>query len=643
MILSCMNLSKSFGDTAVINDISFHIEDRQKAALIGVNGAGKTTILKMIVGEIEPDSGSVSIAKGTTVGYLAQHQDVTGDETIYSELMDVKSGLVQMEEKLRTMEREMKNCEGEALKTLLEQYNRTMTEFENQNGYAVKSEVNGVLKGLGFTEEEFDSPLSTLSGGQKTRVALGKLLLMKPDLLLLDEPTNHLDLASTSWLENYLLNYDRAMLIVSHDRYFLNKVVSKVIELERGKVTSFEGNYSDYAQKKAQQRESEWRAYVNAQREVNHQEEVITKLKSFNREKSVRRAESREKMLLRMEDPQKPFEENEQMHLHFVPQVLSGKDVLTVTGLKKSYPGNPLFDDLDFKIRRGEKVALIGDNGTGKSTILKILTGIETADAGIANMGSQVAVGYYDQEQKMLHLDKTVFDEVSDRYPLMTVTQIRNVLASFLFTGDEVFKQVKDLSGGERGRLSLAILMISEANFLILDEPTNHLDITSKEILEEALQKYEGTVLFVSHDRYFINQTAQRILELKDHRLYAYPGNYDYYLEKTALPCGADFQKEKRESSKEGPSPAKQDWERNKREQAEKRKISNELKRVEEKITDLEEHLKELEEEMTKEEVYLDAEKCARLGRESDDEKRELDRLYARWEELGELDTKMHV
>ncbi len=635
MILSCQNISKAFGTDTIISGGSFHIEEHEKAAIVGINGAGKTTLLRIIVGEMEPDTGVVALSKGSTLGYLEQHQDVNSTASIYEELLSVKQDVLSMEQRLRSMEQEMKHLSGDSLTQLMEQYNRISTEFEHKNGYAIQSEVVGVLKGLGFTEDEFSKKICTLSGGQKTRVALGRLLLSAPDILLLDEPINHLDLTSITWLENYLLNYNGAVLIVAHDRYFLNKVVSKVIELDNGQLTSFSGNYSDYAQKKAQLRESAWRAYLNQQQEIKHQEAVIAKLKSFNREKSIRRAESREKMLDKIEVLEKPTEVRADMHLRFSPQIVSGNDVLTVEHLSKSFPGNPLFEDLNFNIKRGEKVAIIGDNGTGKTTILKILNELETADTGAFTLGSKVHIGYYDQEHQLLHMDKTLMEEISDVYPDMTGTEIRNVLASFLFTGDDVFKYVRDLSGGERGRLALARLMLSKSNFLILDEPTNHLDITSKEILEEAIRNYTGTVLYVSHDRYFINETASRILELKNRTLINYIGNYDYYLEKvdeltkayapTALP-----------EARQAESSSRQDWARQKEEQARERKRQNELKKTEERITSLEERSGEIDELMTKEEIFTDVAKCMELSKEKADILEELDVLYEKWTELSE-------
>ena len=505
MILACHNLSKSFGDQVIVKDGSFHIENHEKAALVGLNGAGKSTILKMIVGQLSPDAGTVVLTKGKTLGYLAQHQEMESGNTIYEEVRTAKAEIIEMEKQIRTIEMELPSLSGDALEARLATYQRLTSAFEHADGYAYKSELTGVLKGLGFAEEEFNKPVDSLSGGQKTRVSLGKLLLTKPDVLLLDEPTNHLDMNSIAWLETYLLNYPGAVLIVSHDRYFLNRVVTKVIEVEQGQLHTYMGNYSDFAVKKEQLREAKLKEYLNQQREIKHQEAVIEKLRSFNREKSIKRAESREKMLQKIDLVEKPTETKADMKMRLTPRILSGNDVLTVTSLKKSFDGQTLFSNLDFSLKRGEHVAIIGSNGTGKTTILKIINNLIPADEGEIRIGSNVEIGYYDQEHHVLHPEKTLFEEISDAYPTLTGTQIRNTLAAFLFTGDDVFKLIRDLSGGERGRISLAKLMLSEANFLILDEPTNHLDILSKEILEDALNHYEGTVLYVSQDRYFIN------------------------------------------------------------------------------------------------------------------------------------------
>ena len=528
MILSCQSICKSFGEKVILQDASFHIEEREKAALIGNNGAGKTTLLRIIMEEISADSGQVVIAKDKKIGYLAQYQDIHGHHTIYEELMTTKQYILDMEDKIRSLEQEMKYVAGDKLESLMNSYTRLTHQFELENGYAYKSEIVGVLKGLGFEEEDYGKQIENLSGGQKTRVALGKLLISKPDILLLDEPTNHLDMESIAWLETYLLNYPGAVFIVSHDRYFLDKVVTKIVEIEAAQMRMYEGNYSAYALKKAQLRDAQYKAYLNQQREIKHQEAVITKLRSFNREKSIKRAESRVKMLDKIQRIEKPIEIDNQMRISLEPRFISGNDVLTVEGLSKAFPGQTLFTDINFEIKRGERVALIGNNGTGKTTILKILNGIVDADAGRFALGSKVQIGYYDQEHHVLHMEKTIFQEISDTYPTLTETEIRNMLAAFLFTGDDVFKLISSLSGGERGRVSLAKLMLSEANFLILDEPTNHLDIASKEILEEALNSYTGTVLYVSHDRYFINQTATRIMDLTNQAIVNYIGDYDY-------------------------------------------------------------------------------------------------------------------
>ena len=637
MILSCSNISKAFGTNEVIKHASFHIEDHEKAAIVGINGAGKSTLLKMIIGELASDEGEVVISKGKTLGYLSQHQDLSGDRSVYEEVLEVKRPLMDMEGKIRKLELDMKHATGEELDEMLTVYSRLNHEFELQNGYAYRSEVTGVLKGLGFTEDEFGKPVSALSGGQKTRVALGRLLLTKPDIILLDEPTNHLDMDSIAWLEGYLINYDGSVIIVAHDRYFLNRVVTKIIELDNGILSVYQGNYTEYSSKRAMIREAKMKAYLNQQQEIRHQEEVITKLKSFNREKSIRRAESREKMLNKIELLEKPTEVNDEMRIQLEPNVISGNDVLTVKDLKKSFGDNLLFDHIGFEVKRGERVAIIGGNGTGKTTILKILNGILAPDEGEVSLGSKVHIGYYDQEHQVLHMEKTLFDELQDTYPYMNNTQIRNILAAFLFTGDDVYKRVKDLSGGERGRVSLAKLMLSEANFLILDEPTNHLDITSKEILEGALVNYTGTVLYVSHDRYFINKTATRILDLTNQTLVNYIGNYDYYLEKKDIMTGLLTPvAEAKVVTGEDTSGIKLDWKAQKEEQAKIRKRQNELKKTEEEIHKLETRDGEIDELLVKEEIFTDVPKLMELNQEKEMISKRLEELYELWGELAE-------
>ncbi len=639
MILSCQNICKAFVENKILEHISFHIEDYEKAAIVGINGAGKTTLLRILVGEIPPDEGIVTLAKNKTLGYLAQDGAVDTANTIYEELLSVKQHLTDLEHRIRDCELEMHRTQGAALESLMRQYDNPTHAFESGGGYVYQSEVTGVLKGLGFSEHEFTKAVSTLSGGQKTRVALGKLLLQKPDLIILDEPTNHLDMNSISWLETYLLNYKGAVLIVSHDRYFLNRIATKVIEIDQTKATAFQGNYSDYAVKKEQLRAAAMNAYLNQQREIRHQEEVIEKLRSFNREKSIKRAQSREKMLEKMEVLEKPTETKADMHIRLVPRKQSGGDVLTVEELSKSFGSLKLFEHVGFELKRGEHVAVIGDNGTGKTTLLKILNGMLPADKGSFRLGTNVEIGYYDQEHHVLHGEKTLFEEISDEHPTMTNTEIRNLLAAFLFTGDDVFKRIDDLSGGERGRVSLAKLMLGNANFLILDEPTNHLDIVSKEILEDALNKYEGTVLCVSHDRYFINKTAHRILDLTASRLINYVGNYDYYLEKRetmmqTVSSGGAAQTFSGKAEQE--SENKLDWKAKKEEQARLRKKENDLKKCEEQIASMENRSAEIDARMSDPSIATQMTKLLELSKEQEGIRAELENLYARWESLAE-------
>ena len=660
MILACNNICKSFGTKVVLDGVSFHVNDREKAAIVGINGAGKSTLIKIIMNELPADDGEIIFSKGATVGYLAQHQDLNTENTIYDELLTVKQEIIDLDQNIRSMELEMKNCEGAELENLLNTYTRLTHEFEQKNGYAYQSELVGVLKGLGFSEYDFSKKVSTLSGGQKTRVALGKLLLSTPDLIILDEPTNHLDMESIAWLETYLLNYKGAVIIIAHDRYFLDKVVTKIVELDNTKSSMFDGNYTAYAQKKQMQRDAMLKQYLNQQREIKHQEEVITKLRSFNREKSIKRAESREKLLNKIERVDKPTTVDAQMSLRLEPDVVSGNDVLTVTDLSKSFGNKQLFAHLNFDLKRGEKVAIIGNNGTGKTTILKIINELLEADTGEIRLGSKVHIGYYDQEHHVLDMDKTLFDEISDAYPSLDNTKIRNVLAAFLFTGDDVYKRIKDLSGGERGRVSLAKLMLSEANFLILDEPTNHLDILSKEILENAISNYTGTILYVSHDRYFINKTATRILDLTQNHLLNYNGNYDYYLEKKPELEGRLIEQQDRDSSKLSSTKSvskaisssstvasstttstvvtdtKLDWKQQKEEQARLRKIQNEIRKLEEEIHRLETRNDEIDQLLSQEDVYTDVPKLMELNKEKSEIEERLLEAMEQWETLSE-------
>jgi ATP-binding cassette subfamily F protein 3 len=626
MILACKNINKAFGTAQILQAVSFHVNEKEKVAIVGINGAGKSTLLKIVMKELAADSGEVILSKGSTIGYLAQHQNLSSDNSILAEMLTVKQDVINLDTNIRALELDMKHAEGVKLDQMLSAYTRLTHEFESKNGYAYQSEVTGILKGLGFIEEEFDKKVNTLSGGQKTRIALGKLLLSKPDIILLDEPTNHLDLISIAWLETFLLNYNGAVIVVAHDRFFLDKVVSKVVELDNTKCQSYEGNYSAYAYKKSMLQNAMLKQYLNQQQEIKHQEDVIAKLRSFNREKSIKRAESREKMLDKIDRVDRPIDHTE-MHFHLEPRIMSGNDVITVTGLSKSYDNLTLFNDLNFDIKRSEKVAIIGNNGTGKTTILKIINGQVEADGGEIKLGSKVKVGYYDQEHQVLDPEKSLFEELQDAYPHLDNTTVRNILAAFLFTEDDVFKRIKDISGGERGRVSLAKLMLSEANLLILDEPTNHLDITSKEILENAINHYSGTVLYVSHDRYFINKTATRILDLTEQNLLNYIGNYDYYLEKKpeveaaclgkvsnststnatgkpgafpgSFPSGSSSS-----SVQDSESDNKQSWQQQKEEQAKLRKRKSDLSKTEDEIHQLETRNEEIDSLLTMEEVF---------------------------------------
>lgn len=649
MILSCHNLGKSFGGETLFTGGDFRIDDKDKTAIVGINGAGKSTLLKMIVGELSPDEGEIVISRGKTIGYLAQHQNLSSEKTVYEEVRAAKEPVFAMEREIRRLEESMKNASGAQLKEMMESYTRLSHEFEMQDGYAAESQIVGVLKGMGFSEEDFDKRCSTLSGGQKTRVSLGRLLLTQPDCILLDEPTNHLDIESIVWLEGYLNAYPGAVILVAHDRYFLDRVVSKVIEVEGKKLTVYSGNYTAYAQKKKMVREAQLKAYLNQQREIAHQEAVIDKLKSFNREKSIKRAESREKMLAKIDRIERPEDINDAMVFTLEPSVVSGKDVLRIENLSKSFGSQLLYDNVNIDIRRGERVAVIGNNGTGKTTLLKIITGKMDADTGSCTLGSKVQIGYYDQEQQQLTEENTLFEEISDSYPDLDNTKIRSTLAAFLFTGDDVFKKVSSLSGGERGRLALAKLILSPCNFLILDEPTNHLDMTSKEILEQALSSYTGTVLCVSHDRYFVNQTATRILELTHGMFINYLGNYDYYLEKreelTAAALAAKEAKEGKKgprgnaSGKKEPAAAQTGapgWKAQKAEQARKRKHENDVKKAEDEIAAREKRISEIDALLAQEAVYTDMQKLLDLNHEKEEVQKELDAWMEKWEELLE-------
>ncbi len=659
MILNCHNLSKSFDGKDILKDVSFHIEDNEKAAIVGINGAGKTTLLRLLISELTPDTGTVTFSRDASFGYLSQNQNIDSAHSIYEELREMKCDVIDLEKNIRAAEAQMDILEGDELNKLMDRYAQMNHDYQLKNGYAWESEVIGVAKGLGFSEEEFDKRISTLSGGQKTRVALGKLLLQNPDLIILDEPTNHLDMNSIRWLEGYLMNYKGAVLIVSHDRYFLDKIAQKVIEIDNTSAEVYKGNYTDYAKKREQIRAAKLKAYLNQQAEIKHQEEVIDKLRQFNREKSIKRAESREKMLDKIERLEKPTEIRDDMRITLTPSCVSGNDVMQVDSISKSFGNEHLFSNISFDVKRGERIAIIGDNGTGKTTMLKIINGMETLDAGEITLGVKVHIGYYDQEHQVLHNEKTLFEEISDAYPGMNNTEIRNTLAAFLFTGDDVFKRIGDLSGGEKGRVSLAKLMLSDANFLILDEPTNHLDITSKEILEDALCGYEGTVLYVSHDRYFINRTATRILDLTHGQMINYIGNYDYYIEhcdeQTARVLAENGDASSfshtivSDTAAPGKAPAAAtttatntntagaaDWKAQKEEQARKRKQAAALKKCEDEIAALESRNEKINEELSNPEVATDLAKVRKLSDELTANEERLSVLYDEWAELSE-------
>ena len=637
-ILNVEHLSHGFGDRAIFTDVSFRLLKGEHIGLVGANGEGKSTFMSIITNKLMPDEGKIEWAKNVRVGYLDQHTVLEPGQTIRDVLKNAFSFLFDMEARMNQICEEMADASEDDLIVMMEEMGTIQDLLTMHDFYMIDAKVEEVARALGLLDLGLDRDVTDLSGGQRTKVLLAKLLLEKPDILLLDEPTNHLDMESIAWLETYLLNYPGAVFIVSHDRYFLDKVVTKVIEIDAGQVRMYAGNYSAYAEKKAQLRDAQYKAYLNQQREIKHQEAVIAKLKSFNREKSIKRAESREKMLDKVQRIDKPQEIQNQMRISLEPRFVSGNDVLTVESLSKSFPGQTLFSDISFEIKRGERVALIGNNGTGKTTMLKIINGLIDADSGRFTLGSKVQIGYYDQEHHVLHMEKTIFEEISDAYPTLTETEIRNMLAAFLFTGDDVFKLISALSGGERGRVSLAKLMLSEANFLILDEPTNHLDIDSKEILEEALNSYTGTVFYVSHDRYFINQTATRILDLTNQAIVNYIGDYDYYLEKKeelTEKYAPSAQEATEETKEETPSEGKLTWQQQKEEQARKRKQENELKKVEKRIEELETRDKEIDDTLVLPDVCTNVGRCAELSREKDKIQAELEELYEKWEELA--------
>ena len=639
MILACRQLHKAYGIDVILEKITFHIEEREKAAIVGVNGAGKTTLFKVLTGEISADGGEFYLKKDTSVGYLAQNIHIDSDKTIYEEMLTVFEKIIQTEANLREMENEMGGLSGQALADKMEEYSALQHYFEANDGYSYQSRLKGVLKGLGFADSDFNRPMNQLSGGQKTRVHLGKLLLSKPDVLLLDEPTNHLDIASIEWLEDFLRTYPGSVLIISHDRYFLDRIVTKVIEIENKKSYVYNGNYSFYWQQKEINREIQQKAYDMQQKEIKHQEDVIRTLRQFNREKSIKRAESREKVLDKMERIDRPDALPDQMRLTLTPFLPSGNDVLHAENLSKSYGGQKIFQNVSFDVKRSDKVAIIGPNGVGKSTLFRMLLKEVSSDSGLIRFGTNVFVGYYDQEQAKLDESKTIFEEISDSYPTLTQGQIRNMLAAFVFTGDDVFKPISALSGGEKGRVSLAKIMLSKANTLMLDEPTNHLDMFSKEVLESAINRYEGTCIYISHDRYFINKTAEKILELTPDGVILYNGNYDYYLEKKAERARNEAEKALQNAQKattaapaQPISETKNDWLKQKEQQAAERKLANKIKKIEAEIEETENAIAKADEDMAA--CGTDFSKANEIFSEKTKLEEKLETLFEEWEEL---------
>lgn len=638
MIFACKNICKSFDITTILDKISFQIEENEKIGLVGVNGAGKTTLFRIISGELKQDEGQVILKPNIKIGHLSQHLDLTSDFTILDELLNSKKEILDLEHQIRTLEINMKNSSSDELERLMNNYSILTHTFEQLNGYSYKSEIQGILKGLGFCEDDFDKIIYTLSGGQKTRIALAKLLLTKPDLLLLDEPTNHLDMTSIDWLEKFINNYNNTVLIISHDRYFLDKIVTKIIEIEASNASIYQGNYTEFIEKKAIEKDIQLKHYINQQKEIKHQEEVIKQLRSFNREKSVKRANSREKQLNKINKINKPITLHSNMKLNLDPRIISGNDVLSIKSISKSFDSLTLFENISLEIKRGEKIALIGENGVGKTTLFKIILNELNSDTGTINIGSKVKCGYYDQEQCSLNFNNNLIEEISDAYPNVNINEIRNVLAAFLFSGDDVYKKISQLSGGEKGRLSLAKLMLSEANFLLLDEPTNHLDINSKEILENALNNYSGTILYISHDRYFINRTTERIIELTNKEIINYHGNYDYYILKKAQLIEKQIEKQIEDTNTSSVyiSNTKEEWVKNKESQAKERKRLNEIQKTEEQIHNLEQQIEEINLQLCNEQLYSDYVKLQELNEAKNKLNLDLDTLYSYWEKLQE-------
>ena len=634
MLLNVSHIYKSFGEDRIITDASFTVDEGSKLAIVGNNGTGKSTLLKIIVGQLSADDGQVTLKKDASLGYLAQYQEDHYGTNILDTVLNAREDLLSMEKRLSDMELEMSNLSSGEMSSFMEGYHNLQHQFDLLGGYTFRSEAIGILKGLGFSEDEFEKSMNELSGGQKTRVSLGRLLASSPDLMLLDEPINHLDLNSIVWLEAYLASYKGAVIIVAHDRYFLDKIVDHVVDLSYGRTSVYTGNYSAYIEQKNIFQLTNERSYEKQQKEIEHQKAVIERLQSFNREKSIKRAESRKKLLDKIEVMEAPDKEISGMRLTLEIEKESGKDVLDFSHVTKYYDGKNIFSDLSFEVHKGDRIAILGDNGSGKTTILKCINGLTDFENGEIRFGANVTVGYYDQEQQGLTESNTIFDELHDAYPFLTETKVRNTLAAFMFTEDDVFKRISELSGGERGRVSLANLMLSKSNFLILDEPTNHLDMDSKERLEDALNNYDGTLLYVSHDRYFVNRTANIILELSDGRLTKYLGNYDDYLMKkeqlfAATASSSAFSEDNNETA------AKLDFKEQKRIEAQKRKLQNQISKIEEEIESLEAKKAKIDEEFLLPENMTNSAKLNELSSKQKEIIDSLEELYEKWEELN--------
>lgn len=642
IMLSCNNVSKSFGVETILEDISFSVNEGDKIGIVGVNGTGKTTLFKVITGIFPHDKGDIFTSKNCRLDYLEQNTNFYSEKTIYDEVVSVFSDLIEAEEELRSLEHQIaslsakESSSGDQLKKAMDTYGKKYEEFEKKNGYAYKSEVRGTLKGLGFSDEEMNKPVNVLSGGEKTRVLLAKLLLSKPSLLLLDEPTNHLDADAIEWLEAFLRSYEETIMIISHDRYFLDQSVNRIFEMENKRLTSYNGNYTDYQKQAKINREIRLRQYENQQRDIKKQEESIERLKAYGREKHLKRARSKEKMLDKVDRLDKPQELRKKARFNFVLRHHSGNDVLKAQGLGKSFGDRKLFEGVDFDLYRGEKVALIGPNGVGKSTLFKIIMGDESQDQGEYKLGQGVDIAYFHQEQKSLNLENSIIDEVWDDNPHMTQTEVRNLLGAFLFEGEDVFKSIRSLSGGERARVAILKLILSKSNLLLLDEPTNHLDIDSKEVLEDALKEYEGTLLTISHDRYFLNTVVDRILVLKPNGIEEYLGNYEYYQNKKK----EESEKSHLAEMEDLPSKTKTQIKEERRREKELKKNENKAKKlikdIEVEIELLEKQIGGLDYMLCQEEVYTSPERTREVNQEKSDLEKRLSKLYEKWEQIVE-------